>query len=91
MDHHAARYLPLLVRGEEATKMQQPQGETLECRTDKDLAELKDKDDFEIRAPRSYRDRIHAATNMFSPVNRVGLLVRTLANLKQGCSETVDS
>ncbi|MEP5175436.1 hypothetical protein, partial [Marinobacter alexandrii] len=51
IDHHADKYLPVLVNGEAATTMQQLQCETLEWRTDKELAELNsDEDALEIRA-----------------------------------------
>ena len=72
--------------------MQQLQCETLEWRTDKELAELNsDEAALESRAPRSYRDWTNAFTNLFSPVNRIVLLARTIAKLKQGSSESVDS
>ena len=92
VDHHAVKYPPLLVSGEAATTMQQLQCETLEWRTDKELAELNsDEAVLEIRAPCSYCDWTHAFTNLFSPANRIVLLARTIANLKLGSSAPVDS
>ena len=72
--------------------MQKLQCETLEWRTDEELAELNDHEDaLQIRPPRSYRDWTNAFTNLFSPVNRIVLLARRIANLSQGRSEYFDS
>ena len=70
--------------------MQQVQCGTLEWRTDQELARL-NTDDVEVRAPNCWREWIDCFTNLFSPVNRIVLLARTVSTLKQGSSESVDS
>ena len=51
IDHHAVRYLAHLVTGGAASTMHQVQCETLEWRTDEELAQL-NTEDVEVRAPR---------------------------------------
>ena len=70
--------------------MHQVQCETLECRTDKELAQLIT-EDVEVRAPRNWREWVDAFINLFSPVNRIVLLARTISLLQQGNGEPVDS
>ena len=54
IDHHAVRHLAHLVSGEAASTMHQIQCETLEWRTDKELAQLStDNGAIEVRAPRN--------------------------------------
>ena len=92
IDHHAVRHLAHLVSGEAASTMNQIQCETLEWRTDKELAQLSaDNGAIEIRAPCNWREWVDAFTNLFSPVNRIFLLARTVSNLQQGNNESVDS
>ena len=92
IDHHAVRHLAHLVSGEAASTMNQIQCETLESRTDNELAQLSaDNVAIVIRAPRNWREWVDAFTNLFSPVNRIVLLARTVSNLQQGSSESVDS
>ena len=92
IDHHAVRHLAHLVSGEAASTMNQIQCETLEWRTDKELAQLSaDNGAIEIRAPCNWREWVDAFTNLFSPVNRIVLLARTVSNLQQGNNESVDS
>ena len=92
IDYHSVRYLPLLVRDEAANTMQQLLSETREWRADKELENLSSNEaDLDIRAPASWSDWVNAVTNIFSPVNRIVLLARTIANLKQAAGESVDT
>ena len=60
--------------------MQQLSSETLEWRTDKELAQLSpDAAVLDIRVPVRWSDRVKALTNLFSPPNRIVLLARTIA------------
>ena len=52
IDHHAVRYIAHLVTGGAASPMHQVQCETLEWRTDEELAQL-NTEDVEARAPRN--------------------------------------
>ena len=92
IDYHSVIYLPLLMRDEAANTMQQPLSETLEWRTDKELQNLSpDEAALDIRARVSWSEWVNAFTNLFSPVNRIVLLSRTIANLKQAAEESVDT
>ena len=70
IDHHAVRYFAHLVTGGAASTMHQVQCETLEWRTDKELAQLST-EDVEVRAPRNWSEWMDASTILFSPVNRI--------------------
>ena len=70
--------------------MHQIQCETLEWRTDKELAQL-NTEYVEVRAPRNWSELADAFTNLFNPVNCIVLLARTVSTLTQGSSESVDS
>ena len=90
IDHHAGRYLAHLVTGGAASTMHQVQCETLEWRTDTELAQL-NTEDVEVRAPRNWSEWVDAFTNLFSPVNRIVLLARTVSILQHSSSGSVDS
>ena len=90
IDRHAVRYLAYLVADHAASTMNQIQCGTLEWRTDKELAQL-NTEAVDVRAPRNWKEWVNAFTNLFSPVNRIVLLARTVSTLKQGSSESVDS
>ena len=90
VDRHAVRYLAYLVTDGAASTMNQIQCETLEWRTDKELAQL-NTEAVEVRAPRNWKEWVDAFTNLFSPANRIVLLASTVSTLKQGSSESVDS
>ena len=90
IDHHPVRYLAHLVTGGAASTMHQVQCETLKWRTDKKLAQL-NTEDVKVRAPRNWRACVDSFTNLFSPVNRIVLLARTVFTLQQGSSESFDS
>ena len=83
IDHHAVRYLVHLVTGGAASTMHQLQRETLEWRTDKELAQL-NTEDVEVRAARNWSEWVDAFRNLFSPVNRTVLLAPSLP-----CSKAV--
>ena len=92
IDYHAVRHLAHLVSGEAASTMHQLQCETLEWRTEKELAQLSvDDEEVEVRAPRTWNEWVDAFTNIYSPVNRIVLLARTVSSLQQGSKESVDS
>ena len=90
IDRHAVRYLANLVTDGAAGTMNQIQCGMLEWCIDKELAQL-NTEAVEVRAPRNWKEWVDAFTNLFSPVNRVVLLARTVSTLKQGSSESVDS
>ena len=90
VDHHAVRYLARLVNGGAAITLHQVQRETLEWRIDKELAQL-NTEDVEVRAPRNWSEWVDVFPNLFSPVNRIVLLTRTVSTLQQGSSVSVDS
>ena len=48
-------------------------------------------EDVEVRAPRNWSEWVDAFTNLFSPVNRIVLLARTVSTVQQGNSEPIDS
>ena len=90
IDRHAVRYLAYLVTDGAASTMNQIQCGTLAWCTDKELAQL-NTEAVEIRAPRNWKEWVDALTNLFSPVNPIVFLARTVSTLKQGSSESVDS
>ena len=90
IDRHAVRYLAYLVTDNAASTMNQIQCGTLQWRTDKELAQL-NTEAVDVRAPRNWKEWVDAFTNLFSPVNRIVLLARTVSTLKQGSSASVDS
>ena len=90
IDRHAVRYLAYLVTDGAASTMNQIQCGAFEWRTDKELAQL-NTEAVEARAPGKWKEWVDAFTNLFSPVNRILLLARTVSTLRQGSSESVDS
>ena len=92
IDRRAIKYLPLLVHKTAAGSLQHLLSETLEWRTEGQLATLRSQNaDTKIRSPISWGEWVNAFTNLFSPANRISLLARTIASLQWVAGESVDA
>ena len=88
----AIKYLPLLVRDAAADSLQQLLSNSLEWRTEAQLATLRaNGSDMTVKAPQSWEDWVNAFTTLFAPANRMSLLAREFATLKQDAKQSVDT
>lgn len=92
VEQRAIKYLPLLVRDAAADSLQQLLSGSLEWRSEAQLATLRaNGSDMTVRAPQSWSDYVSAFTTLFAPANRMSLLAREFATLKQDPKQSVDT